>query len=370
METLNSDKLISVIVPIYNCEKYLKDCLLSIYNQTYQNYEIVAVNDASPDNSAEIIEHMRQQYGKLVPVTLKNNRGLSGARNAGMDNASGDYICYVDADDTIEPDYLEQMLTAAIANNADLVIGDYKEVDENLKPLPEDFVNGQELSELNKKRQTACYTDGLVSKYTLIDNISKSYLNHYSIASIVAWNKLIKADIAKANRFKEGFIHEDEFWIVQMLLSCDKIAWTSSVIYNYRMRSGSITHSTNTKDNAEERAKKAWRNAAVLDAFESRIPLIDKMTDIDGITDSKEKQKHLKKRVTYQYFSNIINQYLICYCDYKLTSKECNQYFSKRMKMALKKYGRFIDLKEYIKYVIFSFSPRKFFHYFWKKKLN
>lgn len=356
--------MISVIVPIYNSERYLKDCLLSIYNQTYTDFEIITVNDGSTDQSAAIVEQMLQDYGKIIPVTMPKNSGLSAARNAGIERASGEYICYVDSDDTLEPDYLEELYHTAINNNADLVIGNFREVDEELKPLSADYVNGQKLSKLNKGRQSDCYQDGLISNTLLIHSISVSYLDHYAVATVVAWNKLMKAGIAKANRFKEGYLHEDEFWIMPLLLSCDRIAWTSHVVYNYRIRNGSITRNDSSRTGSEENRKKAWEHVQVLDAFENRISAV---ADIKAI-DHDERYK-LKVKVTYHYFGNIINQYLQCYCDYGLDQKSCHSYFSKRMKDAIKKYHAYIDSKNLFKYFIFSVNEAFFFRVFWKKKI-
>lgn len=357
--------MISVIVPIYNSDKYLKDCLLSIYHQTYTDYEIITVNDGSTDQSAAIVEQMQKDFGKIIPVTMSKNSGLSAARNAGMKRASGEYICYVDSDDTLEPDYLEKLYQTAMSNNADLVIGNFKEVDEELKPLSADYVNGHRLSELNKSRQSGCFQDGLISKTLLIQSISVSYLDHYAVAAVVAWNKLIKADLAKANRFKEGYIHEDEFWIMPLLLSCDRIAWTSHVVYNYRIRNGSITRNDSLKTDSKEKEKKAWQHVQVLDAFENRISEIEDIKTID-----QNERYMLKVKVAYHYFGNIINQYLQCYCDYELDKKVCHNYFSNRMKDAIKKYHAYIDAKNLFKYFIFSVNETFFFRVFWKKKLN
>ena len=337
--------MISVIVPVYNCEKYLKDCLLSIFHQTYKDFEIVAVNDASTDHSADILEQMSREYSNLITVNLPKNLGLSAARNAGMDQATGDYICYVDSDDTIQSNYLEVLYNAAIANQADLVIGDYREVDANLNSFTYETLNGKLLSERDKKRQSDCYKDGIVSIEELTERFSVSYLDHYAIASVVAWNKLMKADIAKANRFKEGYIHEDEFWIMPLLLSCEKIVWTSQVVYNYRIREGSITRS----------GDKAWQHVKVLDAYEARIGAIS--------------EKHLKLKLVRNYIGNILNYYLQCYCDYGIDKKTCHKFFSKRMRTALKNYGRLLNKKEVMKLFVFTISEPLFFRIFWKKNI-
>lgn len=356
--------MISVIVPIYNCEDYLKDCLLSIYKQTYSDFEIIAVNDCSTDNSANIVNQMSKEYGKMIPVTLSVNSGLSAARNAGMLRASGEYICYVDADDTIEPDYLEKLYNMSIQYDADIVIGDFKEVDEALNPMNGAYVNGNKLEGTVLSRQTKSFESGPVTIEQLVNSISVSYLDHFAVASVVAWNKLIRADIAKKNLFKEGFIHEDEFWIMPLLLSCKKIVWTSDVVYNYRIRQGSITRNSKSKDEHEKR-NAAQKHVAVLDAYESRISMTE---SIHNIGDSERRQ--LKERTTYHYCANIINQYLQWYLDYQIDKKECHRYFSKRMRKALKNYSSNISKKECFKYYVFSINEKKFFKVFWNKVID
>ena len=338
--------MISVIVPVYNCGKYLRDCLLSIYSQTLKDYEIIAVNDASTDNSADILEQISQEYGNLIIVNMPKNSGLSAARNAGMEKANGDYICYVDSDDTIQPDYLEALYKAAIDNNADLVIGDYREVDENLTAYEYQTLNGSGLSEHDIKRQSAPYKDGEVSREELVGRFSVSYLDHYAIASVVAWNKLIRADIAKQCKFREGFIHEDEFWIMPLLMQCSKIVWTGRVIYNYRIRQGSITRSED----------KAWQHVEVLDAYEARINTVD--------------NKQLQRKIASHYFGSLLLYYLQLYCDYGIDKKLCHKFFSERTKSGLKKYGRLISKKERFKLFVFTINEALFFRVFWKKKLK
>lgn len=223
--------MISVIVPVYNSEKYLNECIASICNQSYKDFEIIIVNDCSSDASGSIIEQLVLIHPNIVSITLSKNSGLSAARNAGLDAAKGEYVCYVDSDDILERNYLESLYKQAKKYNADLVIGDYREVDDDLNVLSSDYVNGKKLSSYNRKRQSESYSDGEIGRFELINKISVTYLDHYAIAGTTAWNKLISADIARLNRFKEGYIHEDEFWIVPLILSCNKIVWTGNIIF-------------------------------------------------------------------------------------------------------------------------------------------
>lgn len=341
--------MISVIVPVYNSEKYLNECIASICNQSYKDFEIIIVNDCSSDASGSIIEQLVLIHPNIVSITLSKNSGLSAARNAGLDAAKGEYVCYVDSDDILEKNYLEVLYKQAKKYNADLVIGDYREVDDDLNVLSSDYVNGKKLSSYNRKRQSESYSDGEIGRLELINKISVTYLDHYAIAGTTAWNKLISADIARMNRFKEGYIHEDEFWIVPLILSCNKIVWTGNIIYNYRIRNGSITR--NKRETGD-----AWKYVKVLDAYEERINLISDLK--------------LKRVLSDCYFGNILNKYLLCYCEYNLSKDECHKFFSARMRQALRKYGKYIKSKDKIKYVVFVINEELFFRRFWKMSIK
>lgn len=124
------DKLISVIVPIYNVEKYLTKCIESIINQTYENLEIILVDDGSPDNCPIICDEYAKRDSR-VKVIHKKNGGLSDARNAGLDIATGEYIMFIDSDDFVEIDMMESMMNNMIDNNVDLVVCNIKYIYDN-----------------------------------------------------------------------------------------------------------------------------------------------------------------------------------------------------------------------------------------------
>lgn len=104
---------VSIIIPIYNVEQYLAQCLDSVINQTYKNIEIICVNDCSLDNSFRILDEYSKNDKRIKIINRENNGGLSAARNTGLDNASGKYIYFLDSDDWIDLDYIEKMLNAA-----------------------------------------------------------------------------------------------------------------------------------------------------------------------------------------------------------------------------------------------------------------
>lgn len=132
---------ISVVVPVYNVENYLGSCLDSVLNQDFESFEIVVVNDGSTDGSLEIAKTYEARYPEKVRLISQENKGLGGARNTGIDNAKGEYIVFVDSDDTIKHDMLSSLYNEMTSSNADIAIFGIEYVDENGKAFSrtEDF---------------------------------------------------------------------------------------------------------------------------------------------------------------------------------------------------------------------------------------
>jgi len=210
---------ITVIVPVYKVESYLHKCVDSIINQTYTNLEIILVDDGSPDNCGAICDEYAKKDIRIV-VIHKENGGLSSARNAGLNIAAGDYIAFIDSDDTIELEMFEQMFTVIQSENADMVICGVKCVDEN--GLEVDF-------------RSAPIVNSIMDKKQAFQSISQS------VWHVTVWNKLYKADLFKDIRFPEGKVHEDEFTVHHIFNKCEKIVTTDEKLYIYLQRSGSIT---------------------------------------------------------------------------------------------------------------------------------
>ena len=122
--------LISVILPVYNAEKYLDNSIKSILSQSYKNIELIIINDGSSDNSKKICEKY-QKDDKRIRIINKSNKGVSAARNDGIKEAKGEYICFFDADDFLENDMIEKMVESAQANCSDIIISEYKYLYEN-----------------------------------------------------------------------------------------------------------------------------------------------------------------------------------------------------------------------------------------------
>lgn len=231
------EDLISVIVPIYNVELYLDRCMESIVNQTYQNLEIILVDDGSPDNCPVICDKWAERDCR-VRVMHKQNGGLSDARNAGLEAASGNYIAFVDSDDWIEKNYIEYLYLAIIKTGAELASCEIRIVQE------EEKVKDIEQQRPNTK---IFYTEEALE--TLINGC---------VFRAVAWNKLYKKEILLGEKFELGKLHEDEFFTYRIIDKCSLLVWIDTPLYNYRQRKGSImdTYSIHHLDALEAGAER------------------------------------------------------------------------------------------------------------------
>ena len=219
--------LISIIVPIYKVEPYLRRCLDSIVNQTYTNLEIILVDDGSPDACPQICDEYATKDNRIV-VIHKNNGGLSDARNAGLNISKGDYISFVDSDDWIDKQYVETLLTLIKTENSDIVFGENEPFHTNY-------------STQNKKKQY------FVTNYTQLGSLevlfSKNLVSH-----TVPWGKLYKRELFVNVRFPIGRFHEDEFTTYILFSKSSKITYTNACLYFYRQRANSITSSAHNED--------------------------------------------------------------------------------------------------------------------------
>lgn len=221
-EDLKEPIFVSIIVPIYNVEEYLNECINSILHQSYKNLELILVDDGSPDNCGKLCDEYAKSY-KNIKVIHRINEGLSSARNAGIDAAEGDYFAFVDSDDCIHPDYLQTLVALAVEYNADLTCCDY--------------VQGENCVWKNLTKTTITVRNG----DEVIDNM---FINDTVIT--VVWNKLYKRDFfTKLKlRYPDGKIYEDMVLTPQILSHTKRMIITNKPLYFYRVRKDSITSST------------------------------------------------------------------------------------------------------------------------------
>ncbi|MBR3071813.1 glycosyltransferase family 2 protein [Fibrobacter sp.] len=219
------NSLISIIIPIYKVEPYLRRCLNSIVNQTYTNLEIILVDDGSPDSCPQICDEYAVKDNRII-VIHKRNGGLSDARNAGLNICKGEYISFVDSDDWVDEKYIEILLELAIKENADIAIGE------------------------NIQTNDICNKPNNISKIQIYS--SKEALYHLfsqdHIAFTISCGKLYRKELFSNLHFPIGKYHEDEYTTYILFYHSKKIVYTNCILYYYFRHSNSITGSRHPWD--------------------------------------------------------------------------------------------------------------------------
>lgn len=230
---------ISIIVPVYQVEKYISQCIDSILAQTFTDFELILVDDGSKDNSGKICDEYAEK-DKRVKVIHKENGGAAVARNSGMDKASGNYFAFIDGDDYIVPTMLECLYITILESDADIVACNYRYL----------FENGEKDFSTENKSEVL---NGAEIFY------NRKNERNYGFWTVV-WNKLYKAETFKNVRFHCGKYYEDEFWANDIFQMNIKVVTVSDCLYYYRQHPASTM-----------RMKKIQRSLDLIDAFGERI---------------------------------------------------------------------------------------------------
>ena len=210
---------VSVIVPVYNVEKYIKRCLESIINQAYTNLEIILVNDGSTDASRSVCEEYCQKDPRII-ILDKKNGGLSDARNYGLDRCSGDYVFFIDSDDYMSTNCIKRLYDNIVKTESDIATALFAEFDESEKPKEE---QGKEK--------------------TLKTEKALEWLLYRKRCTTSAWGKLYKKDLFKDIRYPVGKICEDLPVTYKLFAKAKRVSIDSSKLYYYLLRKNSIIRS-------------------------------------------------------------------------------------------------------------------------------
>jgi len=314
MEKIND--LISVIVPVYNVEKYLSQCINSILNQTIKSLEIILVDDGSLDNSGKICDEFSKKDDRIV-VIHKENNGLSSARNAGLKIATGSYIGFVDSDDWLDENMYESLLKLIKDTNSDISCCKFFKT-----------ANGEEkIPPINSE---------VIESFNNIEGLNNFYTDLYT-QTVVAWNKLYNRKLFDNIIYPIGKIHEDEGTTYKLFYKANKITYTNRPFYYYRTTPNSITTSKFNKKRLD-----------ILDVYDDKIKFIKTIND-EGIY-----SKTLK-----WYLFTLINCYFEC-----SNSMEDNQKYLDSIKIKISKiYKDYSKCKEkqlhwIILFSIFKISPK------------
>ncbi len=222
---VDTEIVISVVIPVYNVEKYLERCIESVVNQTYNNLEIIIVNDGSTDASLEVANRMKAKYPKLIIIDQENS-GVSSTRNAGMKAANGDYIAFLDSDDWVAPDCYEYMLNLIKKYNADVADIMTMQVDTDHPTVP-----------------------AVAEKIEIYDGMD--ILEHYLYrgmketkgAPFTVWRKLYKRSLfSNEIHFAEGMINEDICFNYKVLSKCKRIVVSNQIKHFYFQRKTGLTN--------------------------------------------------------------------------------------------------------------------------------
>lgn len=240
------EEKISVIIPIYKVETYLKECLDSVINQTWRNLEIILVDDASPDRCGAVCDSYAEADQRIRVIHKEKNCGQAAARNTGMELATGEYLFFVDSDDWLAEDALEKLYQGLKQFRADCSVGTCAVVLER--------GDGQRSIQYEKPSEERCET-------------SQDAMKNVLLTGSAAWNRLYKREILEGLRFPGGRINEDEPFTLWAYDRMERIAFLDCKTYFYRKRANSITTSAfsikmadcvyNSRDNLEFVTEKA-----------------------------------------------------------------------------------------------------------------
>lgn len=247
-----SAPLVSVVVPVYQVEAYIADCVRSILGQTYAAIEVILVDDCGSDGSVEIAGKLLEEGSvRWKLLRHEHNRGLSAARNTGVAQAEGDYLLFVDSDDYLAPDCLSLLVQEAERTGAEMVFGNYLEESE-----------GRCVPGFATRPGDAVLPETPVSAYIA------------GLVAPMAWNRLLRTCWYRQTgiRFIEGILYEDEPWTAELMFRCRQIACVNAITYYYRQRPGSIVGAPRCDEKYAE-ARVLWMQCLARQMAEHRDKL-------------------------------------------------------------------------------------------------
>lgn len=300
--------MISVIIPIYNVEKYLSRCLDSVINQTYSDLEILLVNDGSTDSSGFICDEYAKKDSRIV-VIHQENKGTSIARNRGLERAKGEFIGFVDPDDVISVHFYEILYNTLIKTNSDLILCNFQ-----------NFTHFNEI----KEDKRSLYNSNEYNGYNFIKNFT---YKKDTVRYVVIWNKLYKRYLWDELRFPENVkICEDEYVWYKTMFKAHKIYELDQILYYYFKRANSITNKV-----YEQFSYK--KEIAFIEALKDRIDFCKKNKLNQLLKRTEEYRNKLLRKIYLTTPANKVPEYI----SVELFNNIKNIPYSKRLKIYLKK---------------------------------
>lgn len=285
------ETLITVVVPAYNVEEYLPRCVESIITQTYQNLEIILVNDGSTDKSGEICEAYAKKDDR-IKVIHKENSGPSESRNIGLETAKGEYITFIDADDFIHESYIERLYSLAEMNGSEIVCCNYTRGD------ADDFSGVKAEKQIEERTYTA-------------DEMLRNWHGKYKHLETVIWNKLYKKELFEKNhiRYPEDCISGEDVQITHLLVAnARQVTITNETLYYYFRNKQSITSSASKEkvvvnEVAQKKRLEFFQQNGYLEAYERMLIKLQKyyMLMYCRLHEDKSYRKELKEKFAQRY---------------------------------------------------------------------
>jgi glycosyltransferase involved in cell wall biosynthesis len=254
-------KIVSVIIPVYNSEEFIASCIDSLLKQSFNNFEIICVNDGSTDNSAKIIEEYVNKYPNRVRLLEKENGGCGSARNMGIDNSISEYVVFIDSDDIVREDMIEVLYNNAQKYNSDLVVCGLERIDE---------ITGK------------TYTKDMVNVKKEVIHINENNLNELLFINPGPCNKIFKRTTLKTARFPKIPVVDDLMLMLQYIPEIKTVSFVTEVLYFYKVRSesGSNTVEYSTFEKMKEKMVSIKNDYIEKGLPKSYIEYIDKMAFI------------------------------------------------------------------------------------------
>lgn len=268
-----SDKkeLISIIIPVYNGEKYLEECLDSVIKQTYKELEIIVVNDGSTDKTGSIIDSYVKKDIRIKQIALEKQKGVALARNAGIENAEGDYISFIDSDDVISNDFIENLFSE-MDDETDVVCSGYYDFKDSINNIMKTLILP------NKSNKTVDETYGVYSDLFL-----------ESVAMQAVWGKIFRKELFKNLYFESLEIGEDEVLLVQIMISNAVFKTCEYAGYYYRKHNDSVLGRANM-------GKEFVKND-----LKAKLLIVKRMESVSEYC-RKQSANNFKKRIMYIIF--------------------------------------------------------------------
>lgn len=292
----NSPK-VSIIIPVYNLERYIGKCLDSVFNQTLQDIEVICIDDASTDNTFKILQEYAQKDDRLSALTVeKSGQGIN--RNRGIERARGAYIGFVDGDDTVKPNMFEKLYRAASGSQSEIAFCNSASFNEEGYKVTYPYFDKQQ------KRFKGVKTDVVLSRPEIV--------KHLTVITVVCWNKIYKRSFLMERdiRFNSGIVHEDIPFYYSAMLKADQVVLVNEQLYNYSFyRIGSTTQAAMSMD------------TQIIDAF--------KVTE-------KDISRQLKDEAIARKFFEFKVSQLLSFLSYSFNRQELSRFTQLRFFCAVK----------------------------------